>query len=118
MVWSGLVWLRIGASGGLLWTRWWTFRFHKMLGSSWVAAHLDASQEGISCVRNNNNNNNNGIVMVEEISFRIHTAAARVRPQASSSELCGGRSGTVAGITQVLLFLLPILVPQTTPRVL
>jgi hypothetical protein len=28
-VWSGLIWLRIGTSGGLLWTRWWTFGFHK-----------------------------------------------------------------------------------------
>jgi hypothetical protein len=22
-------WLRIGSNGGLLWTRWWTFAFHK-----------------------------------------------------------------------------------------
>jgi hypothetical protein len=22
-------WLRAGCSGGLLWTRWWTFGFHK-----------------------------------------------------------------------------------------
>jgi hypothetical protein len=44
------LWLRIGTSGGLLWTRWWTFGFHKMLGSSWVAAQLAASQEGLSSV--------------------------------------------------------------------
>jgi len=25
------VWLRIGPSDRLLWTRWWTFQFHKML---------------------------------------------------------------------------------------
>jgi hypothetical protein len=43
-------WLRIGTIGGLLWTRWWTFGFHKMLGSSWVAAQLAASQEGLSSV--------------------------------------------------------------------
>jgi hypothetical protein len=36
MVWTGSIWLRIGASGGLLWTRWWNFGFHKMLGSSLV----------------------------------------------------------------------------------
>jgi hypothetical protein len=48
MVWIGLIWLRIGTSGGLLWKRWWTFWFHKMLGSSWVAAQLAASQEGLS----------------------------------------------------------------------
>jgi len=26
---TGLSWLRIGSSGGLLWARWWTFGFHK-----------------------------------------------------------------------------------------
>jgi hypothetical protein len=29
---TGFVWLRIGSSGGLLWTRWWTFGFHKKAG--------------------------------------------------------------------------------------
>jgi hypothetical protein len=48
MVWIGSIWLRIGTSGGLLWTRLWTFGFHKTLGSSWVAAQLAASQEGLS----------------------------------------------------------------------
>jgi hypothetical protein len=41
MVWIGFIWLRIGTSGG-------PFGFHKMLGSSWVAAQLAASQEGLS----------------------------------------------------------------------
>jgi hypothetical protein len=35
---NGLIWLRIGRSGGLLWMRQWTFMFNKMLGSSVVAA--------------------------------------------------------------------------------
>jgi hypothetical protein len=48
MVWIGLIWLRIGASGWLLWTRQWTSGFHKTLWSSWVAAQLAASQEGLS----------------------------------------------------------------------
>jgi hypothetical protein len=26
-VWSGFTWLRIGIFGGLLWMRWWSFRF-------------------------------------------------------------------------------------------
>jgi hypothetical protein len=45
--WSGVdwIWLRIGTSGGLLWTRYWAFGFHKMLGSSWAAP-----QEGLSSV--------------------------------------------------------------------
>jgi hypothetical protein len=26
---NGFSWLRIGSNGGPLWTRWWTFGFHK-----------------------------------------------------------------------------------------
>jgi hypothetical protein len=44
MGWIGSIWLRIGTSGGLLWTRWWTFGLHKTQGSSWVAAQLTTSQ--------------------------------------------------------------------------
>jgi aspartate aminotransferase-like enzyme len=40
MIWTGLIWFRIGTMG--------TFRFHKMLRSSLVAAELVASQEGLS----------------------------------------------------------------------
>jgi hypothetical protein len=29
---TGFGWLRIGSSGGLLWTWWWTFGFHKKVG--------------------------------------------------------------------------------------
>jgi len=29
MVSSGSIWFRIWSSGGLLWTWWWTFRFHE-----------------------------------------------------------------------------------------
>jgi hypothetical protein len=47
---TGFIWLRPGTSGGLLWTRYWTFGFHKMLGSSWVAAQLAASPEGLSSI--------------------------------------------------------------------
>jgi hypothetical protein len=36
-MWIGFIWLRIGACGGLLWTRWWTFGFHKIRGISWLA---------------------------------------------------------------------------------
>jgi hypothetical protein len=49
--WGDMDWIDlvlIGTSGGLLWTRWWTFGFHKILGSCWVAAHLAASQEVLS----------------------------------------------------------------------
>jgi hypothetical protein len=33
ILWILFIWLRIGTIGGLLWTRWWTFGFHKMLGN-------------------------------------------------------------------------------------
>jgi len=39
-------WLRIGTSVGLLWTRKWTFGFHKKRAISWLAEWLLASQEG------------------------------------------------------------------------
>jgi hypothetical protein len=45
MVWSGSNWLRKRTSGGLMWTRWWTFGFLKIAGISWMAAQLAASQE-------------------------------------------------------------------------
>jgi hypothetical protein len=32
VMWTGLVWLRIGTGGELLWIRYWTFGFHEMLG--------------------------------------------------------------------------------------
>jgi hypothetical protein len=44
------IWLRIEISGGLLWTRYWTFGFRKMLGSSWGAAQLDHPKGGLSSV--------------------------------------------------------------------
>jgi hypothetical protein len=36
---TGFSWFRIGSGGGLLWTRWWTFGFHRKAGcflTSWV----------------------------------------------------------------------------------
>jgi hypothetical protein len=35
--WTRLTWPTIRTGGGLLWTRWWTFRFHKMREISWLA---------------------------------------------------------------------------------
>jgi hypothetical protein len=43
-VWTGLVWFRIGTSGELLWTRWWTFSFNNMLINYRVATELVASK--------------------------------------------------------------------------
>jgi len=36
----GSIWLRIGTSGGILWTRSWTFGFHKRPEVSWLAEWL------------------------------------------------------------------------------
>jgi hypothetical protein len=44
VVWTRLIWFRIGTSRELLWT----FGFHQMLGSSWVTGLLVPSQEGFS----------------------------------------------------------------------
>jgi hypothetical protein len=40
---TGLVWLRIGTGGELLWIRYWTFGFHKMLGNYRVSKQLGIS---------------------------------------------------------------------------
>jgi hypothetical protein len=44
-VFTWLIWLSAGTSGGLLWNRWWTFRFHGKEGISWLAEDLLPSQE-------------------------------------------------------------------------
>jgi hypothetical protein len=37
VMWTELVWLRIGTGGELLWIRYWTLGFHKILGNYRVA---------------------------------------------------------------------------------
>jgi hypothetical protein len=37
VMWTGLFWLRIGTDGELLWIRYLTFEFNKMLGNYRVA---------------------------------------------------------------------------------
>jgi hypothetical protein len=49
--WTGSSWLRIGIGGGHLWMREWTFGFHKMRATSWVALNRLASQEGLCSVK-------------------------------------------------------------------
>jgi hypothetical protein len=46
-VWTGFMWLRIGTSGGLLWTQQCTFNFHETRRISWIAVPLLTSQEGL-----------------------------------------------------------------------
>jgi len=35
-VWTGFIWLRIGTSGRLHWTQYWTFGFYERQGISWL----------------------------------------------------------------------------------
>jgi hypothetical protein len=47
---GGVGWIGLaqGTGGELLWTWWWTFGFHKMLGNNWVAAQPIASRVVLS----------------------------------------------------------------------
>jgi hypothetical protein len=45
-----LIWLRIWSSGGLLWTRQWTFELHNMRGIPWAAEEMLDSQVGYCSV--------------------------------------------------------------------
>jgi hypothetical protein len=47
-MWTGLDWLRIGTGGELLWIRYWTFVFHKMLGNHRVSKQLGTSRVVLS----------------------------------------------------------------------
>ena len=49
--WTALICSRTGTGGGLLCILWWIFGFHKMLGVSWAAEDLLASQEGLYSVQ-------------------------------------------------------------------
>ena len=55
-MWTGLIWLMIGVSVGLLWTRWWTVGFHKMLlvclTAEGVLGSWAVEDESLTFVRN------------------------------------------------------------------
>jgi hypothetical protein len=57
-----------------------------------------------------------GRAIAQAVSRWLPTAAARVRSQVRSCEICGGQSSTGAGFIRVLQFPLPILIPPTTPH--
>jgi hypothetical protein len=57
-----------------------------------------------------------GRVIAQADIRRLPMAAARVRAQVSSCEICGWQSGTGAGFLRVLRFPLPILIPPTAPH--
>jgi hypothetical protein len=57
-----------------------------------------------------------GRAIAQAVSRRLPTAAAWVRAQDRSSGICGGQSGTGAGLLRVLRFPLPILISPTAPH--
>jgi hypothetical protein len=57
-----------------------------------------------------------GRVIAQAVSRRLPTAAARVRAHVRSCGICGGQTGTGAGVLRVPRFPLPILIPPTVPH--
>jgi hypothetical protein len=55
-----------------------------------------------------------GRAVAQAISRWFPTAAARVRVRAACG-VCGGQSGTGAGLLRVLRFPLPIIIPPISP---
>jgi hypothetical protein len=50
VMWAGLVRLRIGTGGELLWIRYWALWFHKMLGNYRVSKQLGISRVVLSSI--------------------------------------------------------------------
>jgi hypothetical protein len=57
-----------------------------------------------------------GCIIAQAVSYRLPTAAARVRIQDRLCGICGGQSGTGVAFLQVLRFPLPILILRTAPH--
>jgi hypothetical protein len=85
----------------------------RTLYSRWQHLHalflLKVSKDKVNCY-------SKGLAIAQAVSRRLPTAAARVRAQVMSREICGGQSGTGAGFLRVLRFPLPILIPPTSPH--
>jgi hypothetical protein len=73
VVWISLIWLRTGTSDTLLWTRQWTFGFHKTLGNSRVAGRLAASQEllnSMELLRDEQQVTDYSLLVCDHVQFR------------------------------------------------
>jgi hypothetical protein len=49
VMWTGLVWLRIGIGGVLLWIRYWTFGLHNCRVQTTRDLSSSAQLHGVSC---------------------------------------------------------------------
>jgi hypothetical protein len=66
-VWTGLVWLRIGTRGELLWIRWRTFGFHKMVRNCRVPSQLMTIELVSSLVSRAWENTGRSLVMTDRV---------------------------------------------------
>jgi hypothetical protein len=85
-MWTGLVWLRIGTGGELVWMRLWTFGFHEMLGNYRVSKQLGisrvvpSSMELVSPKRQTNMHEISGLISGKEIEKLRVCFCVRWRP--------------------------------------
>jgi hypothetical protein len=84
-MWTGLVWLRIGTSGELLWIRYWTFGFHKMPGNYRVSKQLGISGVALSSME---------LVRYQQVSSRenaseLHVGGTRYESHQRHRLSCG-----------------------------
>jgi hypothetical protein len=67
-----------------LWTWQWTFGFHKVLGSSWVAEQLAASQEGLSSMSDWVSSRR---CLIKSIQHLVSWGGLRLRPLGTSATI-------------------------------
>ena len=87
---TGLICLRIGTGGRLLWTRWWTFSFHKMWRVCWPSEDLLASE---------------GLCLMELVSWCFERPSSALQRRTSRNNFmdCVGTFECACTVDQVLL---------------
>jgi hypothetical protein len=90
-----------GTAGGLLWTWYWTFRFHKMLGNCSVAKHLVAYQGFSSLEFSRREFSWRDSEKSQETSVRISNCLAGFKSQTCIWSLNRNHCTAVSGVTAV-----------------